>query len=381
MKTSLKKDMIHVYDRFEQEMERQILDGALKAGDCIISENEATAYYGISRRSARTAIEHLIARGLLVRHPGRGTFVASRGAGGGSGGMRYSITVILPDLSDVFLLTVCEGIQDAAMEFDCDLNIKTSHGDLERENQNIRYCLQQRDAGVIIFPNYGRGNLESLLKLKETGIPFVLIDRKFYDMETNYVGVDNAKGGYLACEYLIKTGCREIAHLYGTNGSANDERLDGYRRALSDYGIPGSEKLIRRLFDLSLPNNGRNSRFEPDMEGGYENMKYLLNQKKRPDGIFAGNDYQALGAMRAIREAGLRIPEDISVVGFDALRFNDYLEHPLTTIRQPQRQLGCEALKVLIRSFMNAKEPQEPISVVLPVELVVGKTTRNLSGR
>ena len=374
-----KKEIVHVYDRFEMETEEQILNGSLKAGDCIISEHEAAALYKISRRSARTAIDHLIAKGLLVRYPGKGTFVSTLVPGNGATLARYSATVIMPDLSDPFLLAICEGIQEAANEFNCDLVIKTSHGDVERENRNICYCLQRREAGVIIFPNYGRGNLESLLKLKEAGVPFVLIDRKFYDMENNYVGVDNVSGGYMACEYLIKTGCRRIAHLYGTNGSANDERLDGYRRALSDYGIPGSEKLIRRFSDLKQVLTAKSSRFEPDIEGGYENMKYLLSQKNYPDGVFAGNDYQALGALRAIREAGLCIPEDISIVGFDELSFNRYLEHPLTTIRQPQLELGRQALRILDRAIHEKDSISEAITVQLPVELVPGETTRPLA--
>ena len=108
-------------------------------------------------------------------------------------------------------------------------------------------------------------------------------------------------------------------------------------------------------------------------------MKFLLSQKPVPDGVFAGNDYQALGAIRAIREAGLRIPEDISVVGFDELRFNRFLEHPLTTIRQPQLELGKKALKILVDQLRNKFQPQEPVSVILPVKLSIGKTTRELS--
>ncbi|MBO5668337.1 MAG: GntR family transcriptional regulator [Lentisphaeria bacterium] len=373
-----KKEIVHVYERFEMDTEEQILSGSLKAGDCIISENEAAERYGISRRSARTAIEHLIAKGLLIRRPGKGTFVAALTAGSRAGFASYSATVILPDLSDTFLLTVCEGIQEAAGKYNCDLIIKTSHGDIARENQNIRYCLQRRESGVIVFPNYGRGNLESLLKLKEMRIPFVLIDRKFVDLETNYIGVDNASGGYMACEHLIKTGCRKIAHLYGTNGSANDERLDGYRRALSDYGIPGSEKFIRRFSDLKNLKDSRATRFEPDMEGGYENMKFLLAQKEIPDGVFAGNDYQALGALRAIREAGLQIPGDVSVVGFDELRFNNYLEQPLTTIRQPQMEIGRKAMDILHQAILEKDDPFTPRIVKLPVSLVIGKTTREL---
>ena len=378
--TVLKKNSERVYDLFEREIEEQILNGELKAGDCILSEHEISAHYRISRRSARTAIDHLIAKGLVIRRAGVGTFVAALKPGTRSRCAKYSAMVILPDISDVFLMTVCEGIQQAAQDFNCHVVFKSSHGDIDYENQNILFSLQRQDDGVIIFPNYGRGNLECLLKLKEAGIPFVLIDRFFPDLETNYVGVDNFRGGYLACEHLIQTGCRRIVHLYGTSGSANDERLSGYRRALSDYGLPSSEKWIRRFSDLELCHPHGSVRFEPDMESGYRNMQYFLSQEELPDGVFAGNDYQALGALRAIREAGLKIPDRISVVGFDELKFNSYLEQPLTTIRQPQIELGYETLKLLIGEIQNSSKSSTPSTIRLPVQLVQGKTTREIHG-
>ena len=375
--TNLKKDTSRVYDRFEQETEHQILTGVLKAGDCVLSENTIASRYKISRRSARTAIEHLIEKGLVVRKAGKGTFVAALKTGVGTHLAQYSAAVILPDLSDVFLMNVCEGMQQAANEFNCNLIFRSSHGDVEAENQTIRYSLQRQEDGIIVFPNYGRGNLESLLKVKEAGIPFVLLDRRFSGFETNYVGVDNVHGGYIACEHLIKTGCRRIVHLYGTNGSANDERLEGYRLALSDYGIPVSEKWIRRYSDLNPQSLPHASRFEPDVEIGYRNMQFFLEQKERPDGVFAGNDYQALGALRAIRDAKLRVPEDISIVGFDELKFNQFLEQPLTTIRQPQLDLGYETLKLLISTIQHQDVPLPPATIQLPVSLVQGKTTKS----
>lgn len=374
--TVLKKKSVRVYDQFERETEEQILSGALKAGDCILSEHEIAAHYRISRRSARTAIDHLIEKGLVVRRAGIGTFVSALKPGTQARCAKYSVSVILPDISDVFLMTVCEGIQQAAHDFNCYTVFKSSHGDIDYENQNILFSLQGQDDGVIIFPNYGRGNLEALLKLKEGGIPFVLLDRRFPDLETNYVGVDNCAGGYLACEHLIRTGCRRIVHLYGTSGSANDERLNGYRQALSDYGIPASEKWIRRFSDLGLSHTSGSVRFEPDMESGYRNMQYFLSRKEIPDGVFAGNDYQALGALRAIREAGLKIPDQVAVVGFDELKFNPYLEQPLTTIRQPQIDLGYQSLKLLIDEIRDPSGSSTPSVIRLPVRLVQGKTTR-----
>ena len=155
----LKKKLSFVYEKAEQEIEAQILDGRLKAGDCVLSENAICSIYGISRRSARSAIENLIRKGLLYRRPGKGTFVSSLKSGTGNRIAEFSIALIIPDISDLFILKICEGIQAAANQYNCNLVIKTSNGDIDRENQNIHYSIQRQEDGVIIFPNYGRFNV------------------------------------------------------------------------------------------------------------------------------------------------------------------------------------------------------------------------------
>ena len=368
----LKKKLSFVYEKAEQEIEAQILDGRLKAGDCVLSENAICSIYGISRRSARSAIENLIRKGLLYRRPGKGTFVSSLKSGTGNRIAEFSIALIIPDISDLFILKICEGIQAAANQYNCNLVIKTSNGDIDRENQNIHYSIQRQEDGVIIFPNYGRFNVEELWRLKDSGLPFVLIDRYFEDIDTNYVGVDNIRGGYLATSHLIRLGHRRIAHLYGSRGSANDGRLAGYRQALSDNEIPCNEKWIRRFEDLALKSGG--SRFEPDVECGYENMKHLLRFSEIPTAVFAGNDYQALGAVKAIKEQRLRIPEDIAIVGFDELTINPFLEIPLTTIRQPIYEIGRNAVEILLRKIAEQDTGKRASTerIILPVELVIG---------
>ena len=196
--------------------------------------------------------------------------------------------------------------------------------------------------------------------------------RYFEDIDTNYVGVDNIRGGYLATSHLIRLGHRRIAHLYGSRGSANDGRLAGYRQALSDNEIPCNEKWIRRFEDLALKSGG--SRFEPDVECGYENMKHLLRFSEIPTAVFAGNDYQALGAVKAIKEQRLRIPEDIAIVGFDELTINPFLEIPLTTIRQPQYEIGRNAVEILLRKIAEQDTGKRASTerIILPVELVIG---------
>ena len=111
------------------------------------------------------------------------------------------------------------------------------------------------------------------------------------------------------------------------------------------------------------------------MECGYANMKYLLALSDTPSAVFAGNDYQALGAIRAIQEHGLRVPEDISIVGFDELNFNPFLAIPLTTIRQPQYEIGRNAVEILLR-ILNGSAGSAPEHIVLPVSLVEGASCR-----
>ena len=375
---TLKKNIGFVYDKAEKDLEEQILSGRLKAGDCVLSENSISAAYGISRRSARTAIDHLIQKGYLYRRPGKGTFVASFKSGSFNRIAEYSIALIIPDLSDPFILNVCKGVQAAANQYNCNVVIKTSNGDIDRENQNIRYSIQQQEDAVIIFPNYGRFNVEEIWKLKAAKIPFVLIDRYFEDIESNYVCVDNTNGGFLATEHLIKLGHRRIAHLYGSRNSANDDRLAGYRKALSQYNILCDEKYIRRQEDLPANANDDN-RFEPDIECGYVNMKFLLDMPQRPTAVFAGNDYQALGAIRAIREYGLSVPDDISIVGFDELNFNDFLAVPLTTIRQPQYDIGSAAVKTVLRLLTEGENDNGFEHIVFPITLIEGASTKAYS--
>ena len=371
---TLKKNITFVYEKAEKDLEEQILSGRLKANDCVLSENSISAAYGISRRSARTAIDHLIQKGYLYRRPGKGTFVSSFKSGSFNRIAEYSIALIIPDLSDPFILNVCKGVQAAANEHNCNLVIKTSNGDINRENQNIRYALQQQEDAIIIFPNYGRFNVEDICKLKAAKIPFVLIDRYFADIESNYVCVDNTNGGFLATEHLIKLGHKRIAHLYGSKNSANDDRLAGYRKALAKYDIPTNENYIRKQEDLTFTNT--DNRFEPDIECGYANMMYLLNLPQAPTAVFAGNDYQALGAYRAIKEKKLSVPEDISIVGFDELNFNDFLAVPLTTIRQPQYDIGSAAVKAVLRILTERPQEDSFEHVVFPVTLVQGSSTK-----
>lgn len=367
----LVKSCDYVYVEMERDLERQITGGQLKPGDCILSENMLSQRYRISRMSARKGVEHLVARGLLYRVPGKGTFVGDIGAlGEGRNQVQRVVSFIVPDIEDVFIADVYQGVRDACRATGETVIVQSSDRSIEKENANLAFLLNHRIQGALIFPNWGRANVEAIVRLKQRGFPFVLIDRFFTDIDTDYVGVENRGGAMVAVAHLVQLGHRRIAHIRGTEGSSNYERWEGYRDALAGAGITYDGALVRAINAGSAENS---MRFEPDDIGGFEEMRSLLALPQRPTAVFAGNDYLAIGAMRAIKAAGLVVPRDVAVIGFDDLRISAVLEIPLTTVRQPKYEIGRSAAEILIRKLRTGSHA--PASgyrrIVLSTRLVV----------
>lgn len=192
-------------------------------------------------------------------------------------------------------------------------------------------------------------------KIQQYEIPFVQIGRppKSNAAAISYVDVDNEAGAYLAASHLVQLGYRRIGQLATSHNTAGADRDAGFRHALADRGLELDEALVN-VSDFSEA-------------GGYQAMQALLDQQ--PDAVFAQSDAIALGAVRAIRDRGLRVPDDIAVVGFDDMPLAANADPPLTTIRQPINRTGMLAVDTLIDIVRTTPEPARHI--VLPVELVI----------
>ncbi len=191
-------------------------------------------------------------------------------------------------------------------------------------------------------------------RLLEDGVPFVLIGRYSHE-RVSYVDVDNVVGARMAVEHLLRLGHERVATITGPlNMCAGQDRLEGYRQALTARGIPVDEDLIA----------------EGDFTegGGQAAMQRLL--PRHPTAVFAASDMMAVGALKVLREAGLRVPEDVAVVGFDDIPLASMVEPPLTTVRQPIEQLGSMAVELLVSLLENPGE-ETTHRVVLPTELVI----------
>ena len=194
--------------------------------------------------------------------------------------------------------------------------------------------------------------------------PFVLIDRRPEGGKVNFVGVNDEEIGRIATEHLIEIGCRKIAHIGGPGISTAVGRLRGYRQALERQGLP-----VDPLYVIS-----REHADEASDATGYEAMNQLLAKKHAPDGVFCYNDPTAMGAMQAAIEKGIRIPQDLAIIGSGNVRYAKFLRVPLSTIDQQSEEIGDRAAKLALKLIESKTQPK-PNTILLTPRLVVREST------
>jgi LacI family transcriptional regulator len=268
------------------------------------------------------------------------------------------IGLIVPDLVHPFFGEVARGLSGKLSSHGYSLVISSSDENAQLEKREIDQMLARR-VDVLILAS-AQSDLESFQKLRERGLPFVFLDRKIPGFAANFVGNDDFLAGTLATNHLIAIGCKTIAHIAGSNVSTAIDREAAYSKTLADQG--------KTLPPQYIVKRGRGD--ESGNLVGYEGMKELLKLRPRPDGVFCCNDPIATGAMKAILEAGLRIPQDIAIVGCGNVHYDDLLRVPLTSIDQDSVGLGASCAKLAL-SLVKQKPGTAPKTVLLPAKLVV----------
>ena len=253
-------------------------------------------------------------------------------------GQTWTMGILVPDLLHPFFASIAQSLSHEIRSKGYSLLISSSDEDAELEQREIEHLLARRVDCLLIAS--AQWSVDSFRRIEAQKTPYILLDRQFQGLAANFVGVDDHAVGMLATRHLIEQGCRRIAHIRGPEVSTALGRLEGYRQALTEAGMQAMPEHI-----VSLGSSG-DHRGEP---GGYEAAKRLLAGKKRPDGIFCFNDPSALGAMRAILEAGLRVPEEIAVVGCGNLSYSDFLRVPLSSVDQGSDSIGRKAAAMALQ--------------------------------
>jgi len=268
-----------------------------------------------------------------------------------------TIGVVIADNRNPFYAEVLNGMEEAAREKNYHIILANTQKDYKKEEEAINLLLAKRVDGLLITPVQDKD--DDIKNLIDANISFVVVGRDFENIEVDAVYNDEVKGGFLATEYLIKKGYKRIAliddFLYKSPAKG---RLEGYKKALKKYRIPLDESLIS-VGDINI-------------EDGYERTKQMLEKKLDFTAIFAYNDMMAFGVMQAIKEKGLRIPEDIGLVGYDDILFSSIISPSLSTISLKKKELGIESVKLLI-SRIKGKH-KKPKKMMLDLDLIIRQT-------
>ncbi len=277
-------------------------------------------------------------------------------------GRSYLIGLIVPGLIHPFFAEVAKALSKTIVAKGYSLIVSSSEEDPTLEAREIRHLLARRlDALVIASSGV---DTELFRRMRSQSQPFVLIDRAFDGLEANFVGMDDVAAGRMATQHLIETGRHRIAHISGRENSTGIRRREGYLEALRTNKLPIQEDYIvsRDYVDTDSQRQGA------------EAMRQLLERDPVPDAVFCHNDPMAIGAMNTILDAGLRIPEDIAVIGCGNLHYDEWLRVPLSSIDQRSHLIGQRAGEILLE-MVEGQEWPAPESVILEPALVVRAST------
>jgi LacI family transcriptional regulator len=248
----------------------------------------------------------------------------------------FIIGLVVPDLMHSFFAEIAKGVSATIRPLGYDVVICNSEEDCEMESSEVDRLMGRQVDGLLIASAQPPSSLALFERIEARGVPYVLIDRRFPSSSASYVGADDEAIGRLATNHLIDRGCRTVAHVAGPPITPGVGRRKGYRDALQAAG-------------LRLPDSYTIA--ASDDVTGYDAARRLLALSPRPDAIFGYNDPAAAGAMKAVLEAGLRIPEEVKVIGAGNMHYSDLLRIPLSTIDQSSAAIGHQAAEMLIRAI------------------------------
>jgi LacI family transcriptional regulator, galactose operon repressor len=306
--------------------------------------------YGVNRQT----------RELVMSVAARLNYRPNRVARGLVTGRSHSLALLLSDIRNPFFAELARGAEDAARTANCDLILCNSDLDGAKQMQYVQSLVEKRVDGILM------NSVSALTRaqrdqLAAAGVPVVLLNRPSSSGPFSIVCADNEAGGALAAQHLLNLGHTTIAHITGPRQHGNlSDRARGFLRVLQSARPPIKPVLLRGTFNFS---------------GGAELAAKVIERHPKVTAIFAANDVMAFGAARTAIERGLKIPDDLSLVGFDNIEFSSIVHPPLTTVHQPKYEMGQAAVEILLR-MARSHNGQTPEHRRLGVKLIERQSCR-----
>jgi LacI family transcriptional regulator len=325
-------------------LRHRVTAGLLAGGSKLPTLRKIADEFAVSTMTVRQAIRTLEIEGHVYRIPGVGAFVRPQAPGRVV--TQRMLAFAASDLASAFEMGIARGIERACQKHGWSIQILDAQHEVEIERRNMGRLPASGSEGAMILPTWGNNRcVEALFKLQQTGFPLVLVDRIPAGLQADLVESDHEQGAYLATRYLLDHGHSQVMMLTPPPlVSSIAARIQGYERALLEAGVnPRPDWKIWLNLELQA------SAFEQHRRwlGGYSAMLPVLKQAITPVGVFAVDPYTAWGVYEACRELGLKIPQDVSVIGFDESEITQAMRPPITIISQRTDEIGAAAVELL----------------------------------
>ncbi len=385
----LRETRLPAAGRLAEALQERIGRGDYAPGEWLPTERELAAEFRADRSTIRAALSSLAERGLIEREPGHRSRVAA-GEAAPAALQTLAARTTLAALQTLAIVSpqtpqypVSAAIQRGALhtlrqtEAPFHLLVLENGGDTRqetytRERQALEAVHRDGIGGVILWHQGNAETLADVRRLQETGIPIVLVDRHHPTLVCDFVGIDNVEAAREAVSCLLDLGHQRIGHLTMEDTAITvSDREQGYREALRSRGIrPASEWVVRMSHRESL---------QPPVTAAVE---HYLSLAEPPTAVFAMNDLLAHAFLSELQARGVRVPEQMSVMGFDDVDRNSPRPSPLTTVHQPFEQMGRKAMELLLKRLAGSAEAPAVLQhILLPTRLVVRSSCLGYSGR
>ena len=343
----------------------KILSGEMKYGERLPTEQEMGEMFSVSRHTVRQSILELEKQGYIYREKSKGAFVDKLDKDKKS--KSKMIIVITTYVSEYIFPFLIKGIEEVLSKNGYDILLLSTNNEKEKEREQLKKLLEYDVVGAIIEPTasaLGNTNIDYYKEISKNNIPYLMINAAYDKEKQSYVSIDDEKGGYKICKYLIQLGHKKIAGLFKEDDIPGIERKKGYLKALEENNIEVDSTII-----------GKFKTFEEDFYvDGF--TKSLLSKNDRPTAIFCYNDRVAMKVIKVAKELGIRIPEDLSVVGYDNDEtISNALDCGITTISHPKEELGKKAAEMLL-SLINKE--QTKADYIFEPEIIVRNSTKSI---
>ncbi|OGV40030.1 MAG: hypothetical protein A2020_06025 [Lentisphaerae bacterium GWF2_45_14] len=317
--------------------------------------------FNTSQATVDKALYELESEGFIWKEPGKGTFVADRKISETE--KKGAIALIIPQINiSSFFADIAQGAENKIFELGYQMVLCSSFEDTRREKEYIKRLLQNNTEGIVYVSSTSEP--DSYLHLDEIAsqIPLAVVDVALKNFNCDYVTTDDEAGAYEATNHLINKGRKKIAILtVSRDTSTMVKRFEGYKKALLENGMPLGKKLMINPYHCDFAN-------------GYESVKKALDSNFGADALFCASDNLAAGALQALYERNIKIPEEFSIIGYGDLNPSNPYNLPLSTVAQPAMEMGKKAIELLNEKFEKKRPVSSCKEVILPTKLKIKQT-------